>query len=240
MPASSLADWAWATRCGPRSTFSHRAGTVIVGELNLAVVGWNRGPLGPPAGHPLDDPRVSIDLGDVANVIRRERRALRRHPARCRQRPRCPHPAYERLALLTCWPRRRASGCKAPRRLRRLVSRWGTVVRRPPKRGRFEPENAHCPRPRRRQRTQASRYLSGGRASAGGLSGHSCPARTRLTSSKVITRPSFTVGRPVSSSQPNSGPPARSPSPLRTSHPDGIAECPRPVTCNGLRLPVQV
>jgi len=46
-------------------------GTVVVGELNPAVVGWNRGPLGPLAGHPLDDPRVSIDLGDVANVIRR-------------------------------------------------------------------------------------------------------------------------------------------------------------------------
>jgi spermidine synthase len=46
-------------------------GSVVVGELNAAVVCWNRGPLGPLAGHPLEDPRVSVDLGDVANVIRR-------------------------------------------------------------------------------------------------------------------------------------------------------------------------
>ena len=46
-------------------------GSVIVGELTPAVVAWNRGPLGPLAGHPLDDPRVSLDVGDVANLIRR-------------------------------------------------------------------------------------------------------------------------------------------------------------------------
>ncbi len=46
-------------------------GSVVVAELSPDVVGWNRGPLGPLAGHPLDDPRVSIEVDDVANVIRR-------------------------------------------------------------------------------------------------------------------------------------------------------------------------
>lgn len=45
--------------------------TVIVSELTEAVVRWNRGPLGPLAGHPLDDPRVSVELGDVAIAMRR-------------------------------------------------------------------------------------------------------------------------------------------------------------------------
>lgn len=43
---------------------------VVVAELVPAVVEWNRGPLGPLAGHPLDDPRVRVDLRDVGDVIR--------------------------------------------------------------------------------------------------------------------------------------------------------------------------
>jgi spermidine synthase len=43
---------------------------VIVAELVPAVVEWNRGALGPLAGHPLKDARVQIELGDVAGVIR--------------------------------------------------------------------------------------------------------------------------------------------------------------------------
>ena len=35
-----------------------------------AVVEWNRGPLGPIAGHPLDDPRVRIEVGDVGFTLR--------------------------------------------------------------------------------------------------------------------------------------------------------------------------
>jgi spermidine synthase len=46
-------------------------GSVVVVELSPAVVSWNRGLLGALAGHPLDDPRVVLDVGDVANVIRR-------------------------------------------------------------------------------------------------------------------------------------------------------------------------
>ena len=38
---------------------------VVVAELLPAVVGWNRGPLGPLAGHPLKDKRVRVEVGDV-------------------------------------------------------------------------------------------------------------------------------------------------------------------------------
>jgi spermidine synthase len=44
--------------------------TVIVAELVPAVVQWNCGPLGPLAGHPLDDKRVRIEIGDVAATLR--------------------------------------------------------------------------------------------------------------------------------------------------------------------------
>src|SRR6266481_9295064 len=43
---------------------------VIVAELVPAVVEWNRGPLGPLAGQPLKDKRVSIEVGNVAISIR--------------------------------------------------------------------------------------------------------------------------------------------------------------------------
>jgi spermidine synthase len=39
---------------------------VEVAELVPAVVDWNRGPLGPLAGHPLKDRRVRVHVGDVA------------------------------------------------------------------------------------------------------------------------------------------------------------------------------
>ena len=43
---------------------------VEVVELVPALVEWNRGPLAPLAGRPLDDARVSVVEADVANVIR--------------------------------------------------------------------------------------------------------------------------------------------------------------------------
>ena len=43
--------------------------TVIVAELVPAVVEWNRGPLGPLAGHPLKDKRVRVETGDVAVTL---------------------------------------------------------------------------------------------------------------------------------------------------------------------------
>ena len=45
-------------------------GTAVVSEIIAEVVEWNRGPLGPLAGHPLDDPRTHLVVGDVADVIR--------------------------------------------------------------------------------------------------------------------------------------------------------------------------
>jgi spermidine synthase len=44
--------------------------TVVVSELISAVVEWNKGPLGPLAGHPLDDRRVQVEVGDVADTLR--------------------------------------------------------------------------------------------------------------------------------------------------------------------------
>ena len=42
---------------------------VVVAELVPAVVEWNRGPLGPLAGHPLKDKRVTVEIGDVAATL---------------------------------------------------------------------------------------------------------------------------------------------------------------------------
>jgi spermidine synthase len=43
--------------------------TVVVAELLPEVVEWNRGVLGPLAGHPLQDPRVKVAVGDVRKVL---------------------------------------------------------------------------------------------------------------------------------------------------------------------------
>ena len=45
-------------------------GAVVVAELLPAVVEWNRGPLGPLAGHPLEDRRVRVEQCDVAATLR--------------------------------------------------------------------------------------------------------------------------------------------------------------------------
>ncbi|NKI35580.1 hypothetical protein HFP89_10425 [Wenzhouxiangella sp. XN79A] len=43
---------------------------VVVAELVPEVVEWMRGPVGEPAGHPLNDPRTMVHVGDVADVVR--------------------------------------------------------------------------------------------------------------------------------------------------------------------------
>jgi spermidine synthase len=48
---------------------------VVVAELVQAVVDWNRGPLADLAGRPLEDPRVTVRVIDVARVLRTERDA---------------------------------------------------------------------------------------------------------------------------------------------------------------------
>src|SRR5258708_33789518 len=40
-----------------------------VAELLAAVVEWNRGVLGPLAGHPLNDKRVEVITGDVFTIL---------------------------------------------------------------------------------------------------------------------------------------------------------------------------
>lgn len=45
---------------------------VVVAELIPAVIEWNRGPLAPLAGRPLEDPRVAVCEGDVADMIARD------------------------------------------------------------------------------------------------------------------------------------------------------------------------
>ena len=42
---------------------------VTVAELIPAVVDWNRGPLGECAGHPLQDSRTRVHIGDVADLF---------------------------------------------------------------------------------------------------------------------------------------------------------------------------
>ncbi len=49
---------------------------IVVAELVPEVVVWNRTLIGGPAGHPLDDPRSKVYVGDVADVIRRETAAF--------------------------------------------------------------------------------------------------------------------------------------------------------------------
>jgi spermidine synthase len=49
-----------------------RDSEVVAAELVPEVVEWNRGPLAHLAGRPLDDPRVSVWAGDVADLIRQK------------------------------------------------------------------------------------------------------------------------------------------------------------------------
>jgi spermidine synthase len=44
---------------------------VVVAELNPIVVKWCRGPLAPLTGGAVNDPRISIEIADVASIIRK-------------------------------------------------------------------------------------------------------------------------------------------------------------------------
>ena len=48
---------------------------VVVAELVPAVVAWNRGVLAGLAGHPLDDPRMSVREIDVARILKTKQQA---------------------------------------------------------------------------------------------------------------------------------------------------------------------
>jgi spermidine synthase len=47
------------------------AARVVVAELNPVVVEWCRGPLGPATNNAIGDPRVRVEVGDVAALIAR-------------------------------------------------------------------------------------------------------------------------------------------------------------------------
>lgn len=51
-------------------------GVAVVSELVPAVAEWNRGPLGPLAGNPLDDPRTELRVGNVVDIIRESAEAF--------------------------------------------------------------------------------------------------------------------------------------------------------------------
>jgi spermidine synthase len=55
-----------------RAALAHvaAAGRVVVVELAAAVVAWNQGLLGPEAAAAIADPRVTIEVGDVADALR--------------------------------------------------------------------------------------------------------------------------------------------------------------------------
>ena len=50
-------------------TLLSERGSVTVAELVPEVIVWNRGPLGPLADHPLNDPRTKLFCGDVRDAI---------------------------------------------------------------------------------------------------------------------------------------------------------------------------
>lgn len=50
--------------------------SVLVCELVPELVDWNRGVIGPLAGHPLDDPRVAVEVGDVYATLAKSRAAF--------------------------------------------------------------------------------------------------------------------------------------------------------------------
>ena len=49
-----------------------KSSQVVVAELVAEVIEWNKGPLGECAGRPLDDNRVLVHLGDVAELFKTE------------------------------------------------------------------------------------------------------------------------------------------------------------------------
>jgi spermidine synthase len=50
--------------------------TAVVAELVPAVVQWNHEHIGHFAGHPLNDPRTNVSVGDVAQQLKRQRSAF--------------------------------------------------------------------------------------------------------------------------------------------------------------------
>ena len=103
-------------------------GRVVVAELVPAVVAWNRGPLAPLAGHPLQDARVTVREVDVAQILRVDRQAFDADSAGCGQRSRGAGPSGERLALRSAWAGGGPRGPSPGRSAGRLVFRTPSGV----------------------------------------------------------------------------------------------------------------
>ena len=132
--------------------------TVVVAELVPAVVEWNRGPLGPLAGHPLKDKRVSGRRGRRRGHAAREPQSLRRRDARRRQRAGCLYRigqrtgsmtiagwrprarALKRGGVLAVWSASRESTLRAAPALRK-IRRRSRARSRPPEKGRPAPHH---------------------------------------------------------------------------------------------------
>ncbi len=103
-------------------------GRAVLVELMPEVVEWNRGSLGDRTGQPLDDPRVELVQGDVAQVIRRRTNEFAAVMLDIDDGP-CPTPLYSRKGLEALWQTMIPRGCAAiwsaedvpafPRKLRR-------------------------------------------------------------------------------------------------------------------------
>ena len=104
-------------------------GAVVVSELIPEVVEWNRGPLGPLADHPLDDPRTRVDGRDVEEVIRESTNRFERDPARRRQRPGRLHAGGERATVQRGWACGGPPSAAAARRARSVVGEYGAELR---------------------------------------------------------------------------------------------------------------
>jgi len=71
--ASALKATSHSSAYGSEHSSEHgteKGSEVVVAELVPEVVEWNKGPLGECAGRPLDDDRVVIHLGDVAELFK--------------------------------------------------------------------------------------------------------------------------------------------------------------------------
>jgi spermidine synthase len=65
---------------------------VVVAELNRIVLSWCRGPLAPLTGGAVDDPRVGVEISDVADLIRTERHGGEKFDAIVLDLYKGPHP----------------------------------------------------------------------------------------------------------------------------------------------------
>ena len=106
-------------------------------ELVPEVVEWNRTLIGAPAGHPLADPRSSVYVGDVADLIRQSAGGIRRHSDGRRQRARSARPPRERLAVQRRRPASHARRAAPARRARGLVGQPGSRLQQAAAAGRL-------------------------------------------------------------------------------------------------------